>query len=619
MSKSFEDIFPRVQAAAKDGLDHRPENDGSRSEPKEISPAQKAPSDVLETHELESLPIVKRPREEPTAFDQGELLGPYRIKSLIGRGPHGIVFEAEDAVQFTPVAIKIISREVAAAGPKWIKRFLDSAKRSIQMSHRVILDVLALGEEGSTAYFVMPILRHGSIQNRLQTEGPFSSPLGTRIALKIMDALVYLHSQGITHGNIKPTNVFVDSNEQVKLADLSVPLGESLQGSRVLDQLKRRVEIDLRLWAALYHRLLTGRAPTSQGDVDASLPEPLARIIRGIFDRRPEYSDAPLIRQALTKASSELAKTRLQTVRAARPENVVAPMPMIGELEPGQILGKCLILEPLGRGKMGSVYKARHTTLNIPVAVKVLHSHQDPGDLQRFQNEARLLAQLNHPNLIRVWDFEDDPRYPYLVLEYVEGPTLADEIRVMGRLPASRAVSIIGQIADGLAAAHRVGIVHRDVKPSNILLTPEGRAKLVDMGLALVVEPEHSMSRGVLAGTLAYMAPEQSLGQPVDHRADMYSLGATFYHAVTGEMPFTGATPADVLRQHVSGRLTPACEKVPSLPKPVCDVIERMMAKSPADRYQSADELFGDLLDLDRFLNPTLAGRIPSWRMVPGL
>jgi len=286
---------------------------------------------------------------------------------------------------------------------------------------------------------------------------------------------------------------------------------------------------------------------------------------------------------------------------ASAPVRVAAPV-----LEIGRVLGKCLLTELLGQGGCGLVFRALHQGLNIPVAVKVLQRQALAGHAevyQRLRTEARLLAQLNHPSIVRVLDFEDDPTWPYIVLEFVEGFSLAELILQSGALRLHRAVKIITQIAGGLAAARKLGIVHRDVKPANILLTKDGSAKLADLGLAMVVEGGLSAEslglgrqRDDLAGTLAYMAPDQfSSSALVDHRADIYGLGATFYHAVTGQPPFSGGTPMEVMLKHVQESAVPPHHLVPELDPGASAVILRMMAKEPTQRHATYEELLADL------------------------
>jgi serine/threonine protein kinase/CheY-like chemotaxis protein len=261
-----------------------------------------------------------------------------------------------------------------------------------------------------------------------------------------------------------------------------------------------------------------------------------------------------------------------------------------------------LLVEKLGQGSAGVVFRALHQSLNIQVAVKVLHPAHLEDDRRvhrQLQSEARLLAQLNHPSIVRVWDFEDHPVYPYLVLEHIEGLTLGELIEQSGRLRPDRALPCIIQVAEGLAAALRLGIIHRDVKPGNILLAKSGIAKLADLGLA-IYSVEEAASGGPalrgLVGTPAYMSPEHFTSpKAVDHRSDIYSLGATFYHALTGRMPYPGRSFMEILLMHARERVVPPHEVIPEVDPAFSTVILRMMHKEPLRRYQCYADLLADL------------------------
>jgi hypothetical protein len=293
-------------------------------------------------------------------------------------------------------------------------------------------------------------------------------------------------------------------------------------------------------------------------------------------------------------------------------------------LQIGSVLGKCLLTELLGQGGSGMVFRALHQGLNIPVAVKVLQRdalERDPRVYERLKAEARLLAQLNHPAVVRVLDFEDDAAFPYLVLEYVEGFTLSDLIHQSGSIRPHRAVRIVMQVAEGLAAARKIGIVHRDVKPANVLLTRDGHAKVADLGLAVVVDGLSRYSLGVgsahdeAAGTVAYMSPEQfSAENGLDHRADIYSLGATFYHAITGQPPFTGGTHLEIMLKHAQEMPVPPHLVVREITPSCSAVILKMMSKDPAQRYPSYDELLPALAELSArsVASTPLPGTLPT-------
>jgi eukaryotic-like serine/threonine-protein kinase len=273
---------------------------------------------------------------------------------------------------------------------------------------------------------------------------------------------------------------------------------------------------------------------------------------------------------------------------------------LFGDLAVGDVVGKYELVERIGRGSTSVVYLGRHRKLRFPVAVKVLEAstlHADPQLLGQMVSEAIHLSQINHPNVVRLWDLDDEGPCPYLVLEYVRGGTLADLIRQKERIPFAFAWAIIRQAVEGLAEAHKYGIVHRDVKPGNFLLGSDGHVKVADLGLAMIAGDRAERAKKGIdsrapAGTSAYLAPEQA-GDPagVDFRADIYSLGATLYHALTGRLVFEGRSTLEVIMKHLRESPTPPGHFVADLPAPCSAVILKMLAKRPEDRFASYDEL----------------------------
>lgn len=260
-------------------------------------------------------------------------------------------------------------------------------------------------------------------------------------------------------------------------------------------------------------------------------------------------------------------------------------------MEPRRIASYTL-LEPIGHGGMAVVYRARHEALDRIVAIKVLSENLAASTefMERFRREARTAANLRHPNVITVYDFGQDERgVPYLVLEYIEGPTLADAMD--SGLEDSRVPNLLDQIAAGLDYAHSRGVIHRDIKPGNVLMTDDGRLVLADFGLAWLLEGSHLTLSGGVIGTPEYMAPEQASGEPIDHRADVYALGVVLYEMLVGERPFVAETPIGVLLKHLQDPAPSVLLARPDLPEPVAEVIARALAKAPAERFGSAGEL----------------------------
>lgn len=267
----------------------------------------------------------------------------------------------------------------------------------------------------------------------------------------------------------------------------------------------------------------------------------------------------------------------------------------------GQTVGRYKIVENLGRGGMAEVYKAYQESLDRYVAIKVMHPFlaDEEGFLGRFRREARAMAALNHPNIVGVYDFDVFDEMYYIVMEFVSGGTLKERIETMGKkgesLPLSASTRAILEVADALAYAHGHGMVHRDIKPGNIMLTEEGRAVLTDFGIAKILSGPTFTATGAMVGTPAYMSPEQGLGQPGDERSDLYALGVLYYQMATGRLPYDADTPLAVILKHVNEPIPPPTELNDDIPEAIQDVIFMAMAKDPDDRYQSANDMIQDL------------------------
>lgn len=275
----------------------------------------------------------------------------------------------------------------------------------------------------------------------------------------------------------------------------------------------------------------------------------------------------------------------------------------------GKTIGNVRIEKYLARGGMAEVYLGIHQTLDRPVAVKVLHAfiEEDPDLLIRFQREAKVVAGLRHPNIVQVFDFDTVESHPYIVMEYLEGPSLAAYLKSLhersGRIPSLQVAHLLKSLASALDYAHGQGVIHRDIKPGNILF--HGKAKevsldhplpndvevvLTDFGLVRIAHSATQTASGVISGTPAYMAPEQARGDKVDYRADIYSLGVVLYEMLAGRVPFEGDSTLKVIYKHINEPPPP----IEGIPATVQAVIDHALAKNPNDRYQTARDLAAD-------------------------
>jgi eukaryotic-like serine/threonine-protein kinase len=264
----------------------------------------------------------------------------------------------------------------------------------------------------------------------------------------------------------------------------------------------------------------------------------------------------------------------------------------------GTVLSSRYRLEAkLGSGGMSTVYLARDETLDRPVAVKVMHREmsEQEDQLQRFRQEARAVAKLSHPNVVSVIDAGEDGGYPYIVFEYVKGETLKQRIGRIGALDTQDAIAYAIEVARGLSVAHSRNMVHRDIKPQNVLIDEEGRAKLTDFGISRQLEQDGVTATGRVLGTTDYVAPEQAMGHGVDPRSDIYSLGVVLYEMLVGQVPFHADSQVGVAMKHVNEELPDVQRRRPEVSAAVALVVERATAKSPAERYQSIGEMIDDL------------------------
>jgi serine/threonine-protein kinase len=287
---------------------------------------------------------------------------------------------------------------------------------------------------------------------------------------------------------------------------------------------------------------------------------------------------------------------------ASESEETVMVAPKAADLGPGCVLGERYeIRRVIGSGGMGMVFQAHDRELDELVALKVLRSDMvtmDSTMLERFKQEIRVARRVTHRNVVRTYDIGDTDGVKFISMEYVQGMTLKQLIRRRGALPVEVGVQIAKQTSSGLRAAHQQGVVHRDVKPQNIILTPTSEVKIMDFGIARPMDKSGMTATGLIVGTPDYMSPEQVQGKKnLDHRSDIYSLGVVFFEMFTGVLPFSGDLPIAIAMKHVQEDPPNPRAINPRITPPLELIILRCMKKAPAERYQKVEELQADLLE----------------------
>lgn len=315
-----------------------------------------------------------------------------------------------------------------------------------------------------------------------------------------------------------------------------------------------------------------------------------AELRRSIEELKSRQKVNPILLHDLMVDLGYITPSQAERLRASLRESKVVAYQIPGY----KILGK------LGAGAMAIVYRGNQLSLNRTVAIKVLPKRfsENPEYVERFYKEGRAAGKLNHNNIVQAIDVGESGGYHYFVMEYVEGKTIYDDLATGKVFTEDEAIDIIIQVAHALAHAHSHGLIHRDVKPKNIMINKDGVVKLADMGLAReTTDIEAAQTeKGKAYGTPYYISPEQIRGETdLDGRADIYGLGATFYHMVTGRVPFMADDPAEVMRKHLKEQLIPPDHINTSLSAGVSEIIEIMMAKRKEDRYNNIEELLADL------------------------
>jgi serine/threonine protein kinase/formylglycine-generating enzyme required for sulfatase activity len=531
----------------------------------------------------------------------------YQVLQKTGSGTIYDVYLAMDSAVGEVVLLKVLHPDLIRETP-FLDRLQREARRLQKLDSPHAARLVDYGQEGQALFVVFEYVPGRTLDRILAEEGTIDEDRALAIARQVAQGLADANAVGIVHSNLCPGNIVVTSGEAVRVTDWGIAAGADLP--RLLSggalgvphylapELARggegEIQTDVYALGAVLFEMVTGRVPYEGEDAASVADLHVNGPIPSVRDLNPGTSQQvdELIARCLAKEPRDryLPLQLIELIADLLQEAPVAPG--AEETLTGHTLGHYQLLERLGRGGMATVYKAYQPGLDRYVAVKILPTYmaRDSDFSARFRREARAIARLNHPNILPVYDFGQDKGLNYIVMRYVEAGTLKE---LLGQpLDLRTTLDIISQVGGALDYAHQEGVIHRDVKPSNVLMDRGEWALLGDFGLARMMEASVRLTgTGVGVGTPTYMSPEQGQGTTVDARSDVYSLGIMLFEMLTGRVPYQAETPMAVVIKHLTAPLPLPRDANPSIPEAAERVIFKALAKDPADRYQTAGEL----------------------------
>ena len=531
--------------------------------------------------------------------DVAAALEPGFRMALVAATPERVVYQAWDRLLKRYVALHV-HLEPETPGRAW---FLRETVTLAALDHPTIRHAYGAGVSGRFAYRTANWVDGESLADALR-RGPRPLPTALGLVRDLLSAAEHAHARGVILRRIVPTTMMLELSGRAVITDLrycswclpNIPADDRAAGGVFVAPEVRaggagEPASDVYAVAALVYYVLTGQPPDADPnrlkpprELRSAVPVALERVLLRALKAAPGdryYTATEMLEDFVSDAG-------VFQEPAAAPH--VAEAGFEGRLR--RALGDDYeLLDELGAGGFGRVYRARDLGLERDVAIKVLHPSltTDPAVMERFRREAQLAARLRHPSIVSIYDIMSRAGLQWYTMELVPGASLAQLVSQRGPLPVDQAVRILDQGLSALEHAHALGLVHRDLKPENMLIEPDGRLRITDFGLALALRGDGRSGGAVSrSGTPQFAAPEQLLGERVDQRADLYSLAATTYFALLGRPPFEGATPESILARQTTDDLPPLHAARPEVPRELEDVLRTAMASDPAKRYPTA-------------------------------
>ena len=518
--------------------------------------------------------------------------GRLEVTRKLGEGRHAVVYEAYDRVLQKKVAAKRYPPATSST-PDMVNRFLREAQRVSELSHPNLVTVFGIGEDQEGRYILEEMVEGRTLREILDEKIRIEPARAMEIATQICELLGYAHRKGVTHRDLRPENIFLLAQDQVKVSDFGLKArmtdATSIEGRAVCyaspEALKsERVDerSDIYALGIVLYEILLGEPPfpadTASFDhlnVAPPFPAKVDRILPAFLRK--------IIERCLEKDRTRRYKSATQVLDELKASAIV----------PGVIIGERYeIVKELGIGGMGRIYQALDRELEETVALKVLRAGDAEGrQVERFLREIKMTRRISHPNVVKVFDLGSWKEHKYITMEYIDGVNLEQWVRLQSRLDLKEAVRLLAEVARGLESAHALGIVHRDIKPQNILLQDGKIPKILDFGIARGSGGTDMTTTGFVMGSPKYMSPEQVQAMPLDNRTDIYSMGVLMYFVFTGREPFLGDTPSVIAYKHIGEAPRPPKEVNAAIPGWLNDIILKSLSKDREQRYASAEQL----------------------------
>jgi serine/threonine-protein kinase len=532
--------------------------------------------------------------------------GRFELERFVAGSPIRVLFVARDMVLNRRSALRLH----LVPGGMHRRWFEAETELLAALDHPSIRSVLTAGYEGNWAYRVSQWIEGESLANAV-ARGPRSIPFVLRLARDLFSALEYAHSKAIVLRRLIPTTVMIDRTRRAVVTDLRyanrcLKLAEPDQDQSAVPFLAPETwhrhfgepASDIYAVGALLYFAITGQPPASNpevirppGELRSNTPQILDRLILRAMARDPRnrYFSAAEMAEHLWSVVGDI-----DTPVGLPPDNKANDDPEAWERQLRRALGdQYELLDELGVGGFGSVYRVRDLSLERDVALKVLHPYltTNPEVVERFRTESQLAAKLDHPNIVSIHSIGSRAGLQWYTMEYIAGPSLSQVLEIEGPMPLDRWMTMMEQALQALQHAHTQHLVHRDLKPENIVIDGrDGAVHITDFGLALALHGKHRGSRLSHSGTPEYAAPEQMLGEQVDHRADLYALSMVGFHALTAHPPFASATIEAVLARKVAGELPDIDSIRDDVPEEILETLSRGAARDADDRFASATD-----------------------------